>query len=351
MITTYLSLLALILLIFITTIAVFQNLWRHASKLRNYAINFAISTFTILVLLLILEVSFYTVMVRSDSFSFTLANQRWFEIYWHPINQLGYRDVDYPEDTLKSHPLMMVVGDSFIAGQGIKNYQDRLSNRLQTKLGQDWIVLNIAQVGWSTTEEYQAIISYPEPPAVIILAYFIDDIRAAANRSKVPDKFSFTELVQPPPNNLFGWLIKHSYLANFYYWEWYRYHNRQPEDIYWQRLRYFYGDGEAWQVHQQELRTLVNYTRQHNIKLLPIIFPNLISLELSRPIIDKVSTLFQTLGVPALDLSPYFQHHSPAELVVNKTDAHPNEQVNAAVAEMVFAEITKRHLIEYAKGF
>jgi hypothetical protein len=308
--------------------------------LRNYAINVSVFSFTLLFLLLCVEIFSATFIIHSDSFSFTLANQRWFEKYWHPLNRLGYRDTDYSPEELKNQQIVFVVGDSFIAGQGIQNYQDRFSNLLQTKLGDGWKVLNIAQVGWSTTEEVQAILSHPQKPAIIILSYFIDDIRAAANRSQTQNKFSFTELVQPPLAT-FAWLIQHSYFLNFFYWEWYRYHNRSPEDIYWQRLRYFYDEGDAWRIHQEELQTLVDYTRNHQILLLPILFPNLISINLSEPILSKISNFFQTLGISAMDLTPHFANRPPMELVVSRVDAHPNERVNAQVAEILFKTIKK----------
>ncbi len=342
----YTTLFVFLIVLMIVTTVVFRNLWQTPSTLRNYAINLSVFTFTLTFLLLCVEIFSAIFIIHSDSFSFTLANQRWFETYWHPINRLGYRDVDYSPEDLESQQVVFVVGDSFVAGQGIPNYQDRFSNRLQTKLGDGWKVLNIAQVGWSTTEEVQAVLSHPQKPAIIILSYFIDDIRAAANRSQIQQKFSFAELIQPPPA-AFAWLIQHSYFLNFFYWEWYRYHNRSPEDIYWQRLRYFYAEGDAWQIHQKELQTLVNYTRDQKISLLPILFPNLISIDLSQPLLKKVSDFFQSVGINALDLTPYFVNRPPMDLVVSRVDAHPNERVNAQVAEILFEIVNEQPIMNH----
>lgn len=329
---------AIILLMMIAAIILFKKVWRTASRLRNYTMNFSLSVLTFIVLFFLIDVYFYVFFVRSDSFSFTLANQRWFELYWKPINQLGYRDLNYSEEELQKNQLIFVVGDSFVAGQGIKNYQDRFSNRLGEKLPKGWIVLNIAQVGWSTTEEYQAVISHPYRPKILILSYFVDDIRGATHHSQVKEKFRFTELVTPP-SPLVGGLIKHSYFLNFFYWEWYRYYNRQPEEVYWQRLRNLYGEGEAWRVHQEELRALVEYAKKNQVVLLPIIFPNLISMLPSKPIVNKVQLFFQSLDVKTIDLSSAFSRCSPADLIVNNMDAHPNELVNAQVAEILYEEI------------
>ena len=46
--------------------------------------------------------------------------------YWKPINSYGYRDIEHVN--LKEKKLPFVVGDSFVAGHGIKNYKDLFSN-------------------------------------------------------------------------------------------------------------------------------------------------------------------------------------------------------------------------------
>lgn len=317
---------------------IFRTRWLTPSKLRNYSVNFVLSAFTVAFLFLLVEVYFYTFVVYSDSFSFTLANQRWFETYWQPLNSLGYRDVEPSAQELQQNQLIFVVGDSFVAGQGIKNYRDRFSNRLQDKLGTGWLVLNVAQVGWSTTDEYHALVTHPQKPKILIWSYFVDDIREAANRNPSQAKFLFSELVKLP-SNLFKPLIENSYCVNFFYWRSYRHFQQKPESVYWQRLQAFYKDKEIWQVHRQELEAVVNYARQNSILLIPVVFPNLVTLEQSEPITTQVLTLFQTLGTQPIDISPYLRGRVATELVVNNLDAHPNEQVNAEVAEILFERI------------
>lgn len=332
--STFLGICLLILLV----TGIFRKIWTKPSRFRNYCLNFSLSFFILVVLCFFIEVYFYAFVVHSDSFSFTLANQRWFAKYWHPINSLGYRDVEHSPTEFHDNKVIFVVGDSFVAGQGIQDYRDRFSDKLQAKLGTGWLVLNLAQVGWSTTEEYHAIVSHPQKPNIIILSYFTDDIREAANRSQVKEKFSFGELVTPPPSYL-GFFVQHSYLLNFSYWEWYRYHNRQPEAIYWKKLRYFYEDSDAWRVHQAELQAIVDYAQKNAIVLIPIIFPNLVSIELSMPITTRIANLFQSLGIEPIDLTATFRQQTASDLVVSRVDAHPNERVHAQVAGALLSRI------------
>lgn len=59
---------------------------------------------------------------RSDSFSTGSgagkASQRWFAKNWAPINQMGYRDVEFSNGESKS--VNIFLGDSFTAGHGVK---------------------------------------------------------------------------------------------------------------------------------------------------------------------------------------------------------------------------------------
>jgi len=339
MVLIYTSLIIGFIVALVLVSLIFKNLWRTPSPLRYMTINITVFGFTLVGLLGIIEVFFYAFVVHSDSFSFTLANQRWFERYWHPINTLGYRD---PEpNLLADQKVIFVLGDSFVAGQGIEDYEDRFSNRLQKNLGPKWAVFNIAQVGWSTPEEYQALITHPQQPEIIIFSYFIDDIRAAVRQSSLEEQFEFSELVQSPPAILAP-LVRHSYFFNFFYWQWYRYHNQQPESIYWQRLQYFYHHDAVWSIHQQQLQALVEYTQQRGQLLLPILFPNLVAIESSQPIIARVKRTLKQFGIEALDLTPYFSQRPADELIVSPIDAHPNEQVHAEVATIVFEALQQR---------
>lgn len=336
MIIVYISLFILLIALTISLSLLYKKIWRTPSRLRTYSINTVLLIFTLLFSLLIIEIGCYTFLVHSDSFSFTLANQRWFEKYWYPINQLGYRDVDYPAEKIENSHLIFVVGDSFVAGQGIKNYQDRFSNRLQAELGDDWLVLNIAQVGWSTTDELHAVTTHPDKPEILIWSYFVDDIRETANRSREP--FRFTELITSPPI-LLQPIVEKSYFANFFYWRWYRRYHQEPESVYWKKLQYFYEHEEIWRIHEQELTSIINYATKQNIPIIPLVFPNLIALEQSKPITTKVLKLFQTLGTQPIDMTPLLNAQPTAELVVNTMDAHPNEKVHAEVAHLLFTRI------------
>ena len=172
------------------------------SMVRSVLMNLSVSAAAVLYVFLALELLFYSSFVISDTFSFTLASQRWMETYWHPINALGYRDVEHDPAEFSNKQVLLVVGDSFVAGHGIARIEDRFSNVLQRNLGEHYLVVNVARNGWNTADEYQAIVSYPYKPKKIVLSYYINDILGAAERSGYVRPIR----VEPSPNRIVRYL-------------------------------------------------------------------------------------------------------------------------------------------------
>jgi len=58
--------------------------------------------------------------------------------------------------------IVLVLGDSFAAGQGIELAEERLGNRLGRAFGPGWRVVNVAKNGWCTPD---AIDAFQHEPA------------------------------------------------------------------------------------------------------------------------------------------------------------------------------------------
>lgn len=119
----------------------------------------------------------------SHGIGYTLSSQLWFSKYWKPINRFGFRDYDIAEDTTNKKKII-VVGDSFVAGHGIKNIENRFSNILQRKIGRDsYYVFNLGINGADTLQEIRLLKSFPYKADILILEYSPNDIgdRAIAN--------------------------------------------------------------------------------------------------------------------------------------------------------------------------
>ena len=281
--------------------------------------------------LLMLEAGFSLFDVRSDNFVRTLAAQRWMARYWQPINFLGYRDAEYSPGTISDKRVVAVVGDSFTAGAGIEDHRDRYPDVLAELLGFGWKVMNISHGGWGPTEELRALEKHPITPDVIVLQYYINDIRRAAST------YGADPLVHlERPTGVLGAIIENSFFVNFAYWRLYRLKIKRSGRAFWEDIVELYQDERIWNDHVLELENFVQYAQQVNADLVVVVFPFLLRVEETAPITAKVSAVFERMGVTVIDLAPIFSGRDPSELIVHSMDAHPNERVHREVAEVIW---------------
>ncbi|MBI4617020.1 MAG: SGNH/GDSL hydrolase family protein [Planctomycetes bacterium] len=309
----------------------FRRLWRRPSRVRRLAARFSLAAFSTLYVLLALEAVFRFAVDKSDSFGFTLGSRAWFQRHWRPVNSLGYRDRERDLGDLAGKRILFVAGDSFVAGHGIEDIRDRFPDRIESLMGDPWVVLAVAQPGWGTRDEYLAIRSHPASPDAIVYSYVLNDVEGAAESVGFPRP----RLVEPPPRALAP-LVSRSYLADFAYWRLYRFRNQHLTRDYWDYLRECHAREDVWKVHEQEILDVVHYARAAQIRLVGLVWPYLVDVEASRPFTSRVARLLESAGVPVVDMTAVLSGRDPTELVVNSMDAHPNEEVHALAAKRLF---------------
>jgi len=288
----------------------------------------------------ILEFLFSFVVIQSDGFGHTLASRLWFHRYWHPINSYGYRDYDVKHFDGRS--VVFIVGDSFVAGHGIKRIEDRFPNRLAHMLGENWEHVVLAKNGWNTGRQLKAIKEYPIDPDVIILSYYINDIQNAAEKNGFPKPIYFR-----PPGLIAGKVLNKSFFLNWLYWRVYR---RSRGDDWWKYLRNCYLNPESWTTHCLELQAFVDYSKSLNADLCAVIWPNLFRVSESREFTNKVSGFLRSLGVPVVDMAEVLENRPWSELVVNKLDPHPNQKTHHEAAVLIYKELLKIRGLEKKKA-
>lgn len=318
----------------ITTFIFYHRWWPHGSKIRTVLENVTLVLVGIFVILLLVEIFFKLFFAQTDGYTFVLAMQNWYQKNWHPINTMEYRDQEWLPEDVEGKTKIMVVGDSFAAGLGIDNVEDRFSNQLGKLMGTDYVVFNVASPGWSTKSEIEAMVSYPYSPDILILSYFINDIEQAAydrgvNRPKFVQK----------PGGMLGFVVDNSYALNFVYWRWYRISQPPLKPNYIDWLQSLYQDPEIWWQHRQELSTIIAGTKAEGVPLLVVVFPNLADVDGSRLITEKVKGFFREDDILVLDMASFLANHDPDDTTVNAVDTHPNEMVNKEVAEQLYQMI------------
>jgi|GEM_PF-3108733 len=296
------------------------------------------------VILLLLEANF---MVFDQSFGNgkVLSEKLWFDKHWGELNEQGYRDQAITTGDVEGKQKVFIVGDSFVAGHGIRKVEDRFSNRLAELLTQRIRVYNLGKGGANTQAEFKNLQNYPIEPDVLILSYFGNDIQdllpPPKERLVLPDENlgKFTQL-----------MYDHSFLFNFCFWKLYAPSKLMP--LFFDRTDtnpiFGYLDDGILQTHFDELEQFVCYAEEREIPLIVCLFPYLspMGMGLSAKIVcEPIERFFQDKGVEVINLYPVLRHLPAQNRMVNSMDSHPNERVNAIVADTLRTVLLK-HLVD-----
>lgn len=291
-----------------------------------------ISLASVGVVILALEIGMRALMDDSDNFARTLPHQRWEELYWHPINALGYRDYELDSSANPAVKKVLVLGDSFVAGHGIQSIDDTFPHLLAQQLGAGYSVHIAAQPGWSTHEEVTALAQYPVAPDIVILSYYLNDIEYAATQHGVYPQWP-PSIVDTP----LGWLVDHFYLANYLYWHLYVFRLDGFPERYTSYILSAYSDPGIWQTEQADLNAVIDWTTTHHARLIVLLWPVLTNVEWSSQVTQPVKDYLQAKGVTLVDMGPLVADKPPASLTVNSSDAHPNAAIHALAAQQLYA--------------
>ncbi len=263
---------------------------------------------------------------QSTGLALSLSQQRWQTLYWHPLNHSGYRDREHSEAELASHRLLVVVGDSFAAGYGIRDASDRFADRLATTLPSDWSLVNLALSGLDTRAEFGELRRFGHRPAIVVLSYFVNDIEQAARDAGMRPRPS------PPLPPLARWLqpfSSRSYLAD------YLFHTRATAGVRGRVEDFFraaYRNPDALAKHADDLLRMARWCERHDSRLVVLAFPHLVDLDGSRDVIAWLERTFERQAVPVLDVSPLVASLRPRERIVSWVDPHPSVETHRRVA-------------------
>jgi len=305
-------------------------LWLLRYTLRtnhNRLINLILLILSLFLTFMALEFYFKVFFMEIDSAP-TLARKNW-EAYYEAgtFNSLGYRDIEWTPEMVIGKTKIMIVGDSFVKGVGIKYPADRFSNRLGAMLGDSYVVFNLGRSGANTKNEIEAIQEYPYPPDILIFSYFLNDIEGWAAWER--------GLERPPRTPISPYLapvVKNSYALNFLYWRVVRLMEQDQPDRTWEWLRSLYDHPEVWWLHQQELLSIYEGTQSEKIPLIVLVFPAMNHLEASQPVTNRIVNLFREHSVPTIDAMELVDDMPLEARVVSLLDSHPSEVVHLRVA-------------------
>lgn len=307
--------------------------------------NVGLIIYTILISFLLLEGVFIFVP-QSQVAGTTLAYKRWMDYYWKPINQLGFRDHPIAVEQLSGKKIVMAVGDSFTAGHGIANIKDRYADVLATKLPENYRVLNLGRDGVDTSTELYRLFNFPIKPDILIFQYYGNDIEGvcvAETKKKEEERDKFFERYRDYPE-IPTWakgLVKNSYLLNFAYWQ----TLKKDEVSYFDFITPCFENRETLTKHMMMLQSLVNFSKQHSIPTVVVIFPLMLSIEQSKFYTQPLKDFFTKRGISVVDVGELSKDIPPKKRVIGKLDSHASVLVHQRIAEEINRMLIEKKII------
>jgi hypothetical protein len=285
-----------------------------------------ISVTTVLFILFFAELGMRMLLVQTDSGGGTLWSMRWFELYWNPINELGYRDYSVNKPTGVFH--ITSVGDSFAAGHGVKRVDDLLNYELVERLGPDYTTSIVAWRGWTTQQQLDALREYPIEADYVVLSYMLNDIHPAAIDTGVVAPLAYKQT-----NSALIWLSQRFYLADLI---WYSLAIPDRRGEYFDNLIAAFKDEETWKNHSAELQALTDHVTAQEAKLIVVAWPFLGRIQQSQADIDQIERFFNEQAVPVVDMGEVLKNEPLSRVVASVFDSHPSAYSHQLAAEAIY---------------
>lgn len=276
------------------------------------------------------EIYYRYVYDTTDSFALTKTTHRWFQRHYHR-NETGFRDSmkTYEKRIEPGKRRITFFGDSFTAGHGVPNVDDRFANLVRAARP-EWEVHVLAQNGWETGNELDFL--RQQLPAdymldQVVLVYCLNDIC-----DLIPEWRTTLRRIYEAnqPRHVF----KHSYFLNTLYFRMVA--SADPDVANYFDFTLDAYKGAIWRRQESRLRDFAECVRQRGGHLRVVTFPFLHNLGKSysfEAVHRQLDGLWKSLDVPHLDLLPLYRSKVGEDLVVGAHDAHPNEHAHHLAAE------------------
>jgi len=332
------------------TIQIFQN---------KNSTNILLSITTLFSLVLILEIGLSLAPISSGGGQ-VLVSRNWFNFYWHE-NQLEYRDVEPAEMDRPDKSNILIVGDSYVAGHGLKKENERFSNILREKLAPCFDVFNLGICGTNTVDELAFLKNYPVKPDLVILVHGKNDIQDVRPKSEIQHILNMdSELISDYPRRKWqsSFLMKNSFLVNLVEFlvhkirESQYFDNLSAKHLSFEQILQteqgkmwyysYYLNNELFETHLSMLDSIANWSSLNNSEHLLVLFPattDQILADTERIINQPIQRHSENNKIAVLNLTSIVEALPESDRVVSKLDPHPGIELNSAVADTLFYTI------------
>ncbi|WP_437201067.1 SGNH/GDSL hydrolase family protein [Planctomicrobium sp. SH664] len=316
--------------------------WRRRQLLtrgRSVLLGSLLACWSLLALVTCLEWVFVLAVDHSDAFNGTNVSKRWYRRFMDANrNDDGFRDRHtLAEPTPDGVRRLIVFGDSYVAGHGVRNMDDRFTERLERDFNRDGKfhvrVLNVGEPGYEVSlieGLMQAVIQKKIPADVFLYCYMLNDIEGYDPRTEE----YLREVNQQAPTNP---LITKTYFLNWAYFRWQQTRTRGVVN-YFPNLEDAYST-KAWTNVAGALERMRVRCEAANIEFRMVLFPFMQNLGPDynfRPVHQQLIDWCKAHDVPVLDMEPLLSAHHREGLHANAFDAHPNEYAHKLIADAIF---------------
>jgi len=311
---------------------------RAQVALWNISLLLCLLSFTFLV-----AESYYRFYVdTTDSFALNKISQRWIKRHY-TLNNFTVRDnVDYRAKVAPGKRRLTIFGDSFTAGHGVQEVDDRFGNLLR-KTNPNWEVHVMAYNGLNSADELDVFKKLADGGYqfdVVLLAYCINDLDYL-----LPEAPKIYERIYAFNEGL-GFFGRNSYFVNTMLFRLFAIND--PDFMnYSDFVKTGYRD-ETWSQQQEVLHAFNATTNNLGEKLTVVTFPFFQHRQDNYQFLEVHQTLgsfWSSVNANHLDLLPVYAPYPDEDLVVNSYDAHPNEFAHKLAAEALnnYLKLSQSH--------
>lgn len=258
--------------------------------------------------------------------------------YYH-LNSRGFRDKEVDVRKPADVGRILVLGDSFSFGAGIKRAEDTYPALLDHKLGPEWEVINSGVRGWSTADELAFLKSegLALKPDLLIVGHVLNDAETPELKEAKVRRAIKSWLI---PQGLHIFLMKSSFT---YYLSdrsirglvdnWGR-SSDQPtgHDAYLHAIH----QEPNWRDYARIVADLAAVAKSQDLPVIWMSFPNIRHAKAADYPFEQVRRKLRDLAVGQgfhyLDLYEPLRATEEETLTVSPWDDHPNEAVHAVAA-------------------
>lgn len=335
----YLGLIVIALFLIACTAYIYANRGKLKESLPFFFLlwNLLISTTIIFTFFVACESYFRFGVDRTDAFAISKVTMRWMNRHYE-ANNVGVRDnIDYNQDRSMDKRLTFV-GDSFTAGHGIKNVENRFVNLIRTHLPTSE-VHTICANGLESDDQLFLINKFRQDGYQFdktLLIYNLNDIAyLSPERERIYDKLKNWSENQ-------SFLLRESYFINLLWTRWVASTDAEISQYY-AFVKSSY-QSDAWKEHQKTLKNMIKSLHEIDSELMVVTFPFISDLSQNYDFLSvhkQLSTFWDQQNIPHLDMWHIFKGLDPKQLMVNKYDPHPNEEAHLLASKAIIDFLNK----------